>query len=189
MKKLLIVFLVLAMCSAASAYSVGFRVAPGDQKDHYAPSDTITIELYTDDPRITGVTIDAIVDDDDYGTAHTPLTYNSNFNGIQSPGSIKNSGGSPNILIEWINLTDNVDTTDATGVLHTFEYHVPDKDPSTIITIDDYYDDMMYLEGSVVGQGGTYGAAAIGGVEIHIIPEPATIALLGLGGFLLRRRK
>jgi len=36
------------------------------------------------------------------------------------------------------------------------------------------------------------GAAPVGGVDtlvLHVLPEPATIALLGLGGLLLRRRK
>jgi len=28
-----------------------------------------------------------------------------------------------------------------------------------------------------------------GALEIHVVPEPITIALLGLGGLFLRRRK
>jgi len=193
MKKLLIVFLVLAMASAASAYSVGWRVAPDDAKDDYTPSDTITIELYTDDPDIVGLLIDAVADDDDYGTAHEPLTLHSNFTTVAEVGDIVNTGAPVNILIELISATAGVGTS-ATGILYSFEYHVPEKDPSTIITISDYYDwDAGYFEAEVEnGDGYIYGPAgdyAIDALEIHIIPEPATIALLGLGGLLLRRRK
>jgi hypothetical protein len=52
---------------------------------------------------------------------------------------------------------------------------------------DDPYGDAVYWDGSqiVVDTASTVGAA----VTIHQTPEPMTIALLGLGGLFLRRRK
>ena len=189
MKKLLIVFLVLAMASAASAYSVGFRVAPGDAGDHYTPSDTITIELYTDDPAIVGLLFDAIGDSSAGGAATTPLVLHSNFTTVALEGDVANSG---DVLIEYMSATAGL-TAQATGILYSFEYHVPTATASTDITIGDYYDDEDYLAAEVENLSGTiYGPEYtddICDVTIHIIPEPATIVLLGLGGLLLRRKK
>ena len=66
----------------------------------------------------------------------------------------------------------------ADDVVLMIEFHVPeDFEPSTWINID--WD-------------GTYGGEDLNVLDtvIHVIPEPMTIALLGLGGlFMLRRRK
>jgi len=199
MKKLLIVLLVLTMASAASAYTCGWRVAPGEEADHYMASDTITIQLYTDDPAITGIELPAIADDDDFGTAHNPLTLNANLVVFPQVGTIVNAGGPQNVLIEYVSGSANPGTP-ATGVLYEFEYHVPAKPASTIVKIGGLFslgmeDYANYWEESVTNEGyETYGPAdwdtyEMGIVEIHVIPEPATIALLGLGGLLLRRRK
>ena len=68
MKKLLILCLVLAFSSVAMAGTITLKVADDDAKDHYAPSDTITIEMVADgygldDPfdNIAVVTIDNIL--------------------------------------------------------------------------------------------------------------------------------
>jgi hypothetical protein len=46
-------------------------------------------------------------------------------------------------------------------------------------------DAVIYLYDAAVGEG----AVVLDTIIVHQIPEPATIALLGLGGLLLRRRK
>ncbi len=70
------------------------------------------------------------------------------------------------------------------GWLFEFEFHVPWGTPdSTVIVLDT-------LAG---GYGGFQAAPGPGDnfpyAEIHVAPEPMTIALLGFGGLFLRRRK
>jgi len=62
------------------------------------------------------------------------------------------------------------------GIVQLLEFHVPeDLEPSSWINITFT---------------GNYGGFTPADIAIHVIPEPMTIALLGLGGlFLLRRRK
>ena len=201
MKKLLSVFLVLAMASSASAYYMRFDVKDVDKQDSYAPSDYITIVLETDDPAIILLAIEAIVDDDDFGTAHDPLALNAGFESFDDPGYIVNTGrvgAQPNILIEYIFAATSVTPIPLVGgeaIIYSFVYHVPDKPFSTVVTIDDWGDDDFWLLSEVINaQDYTYGDVPwadqlIEGTQIHIVPEPMTIALLGLGGLFLRRRK
>ena len=76
-----------------------------------------------------------------------------------------------------------------------FDYTVPFMEISTLITIDSYDVNPGYpasLKKFVQGNGGVPNVTDMGAVQLHIvgIPEPVTIALLGLGGlFLVRRRK
>lgn len=66
--------------------------------------------------------------------------------------------------------------------LMVFEFHVPDLPWSTIIFVDpiglQLFDKFNApLPSDVIP------------LEIHVSPEPMTVALLGLGGLFLRRRK
>lgn len=65
-----------------------------------------------------------------------------------------------------------------------FEFHVPDLPWSTIIVLDTMTGAYSGQPGAVVGPDDTWPYA-----ELHVVPEPMTIALLGLGGLFLRRRK
>jgi hypothetical protein len=201
MKKLFVLVLVLAISSMATAAQVDLEIiaGPDPQGEYqgapsYMPSDTITIALVGsgfDDSgsnptaAFGGLKI-ATVTTNGGGTGGNPdLHTDLKGGGLYYVGTTVNSGG---VLIQTIQ--GSVAMGDFDGVPNEedawwFEFHVPDADYSTIIVID--------LTGLVIEDAFanditssvTYGGA----LEIHVVPEPMTIALLGLGGLFLRRRK
>ena len=173
MKKLLTLILVLGMASMASA-AVWYEVDEADAKASYAPSDWITINLAADEV-VNTLMIDAIGDGGAGGLAADPITYNSAYVNVAGAGDIVNTG---NVLIEYISMAAGT-AADATGILYSFEYHVPDVPDSTWIEIGGYTDGGAYYFEIPEGEP----------VLIHV-PEPMTIGLLVLGGLgLLRRRR
>ena len=194
MKKFLVLGVVLALSSSAMAGLVGLRVEPGDVEPiSYDHSTTITIEVYAsgfyiDYPYDTIGFMDiASIQSDNGGTASSPSLHTDLLSGVGvSAGDIVNSGG---ILIE--NIGGYIDQGDIVGVypfpavLYAFELHIPELPNSTILTIT--------MSGLVIKNLGyndpVPGVTATNTLEIHIIPEPMTIALLGLGGLFLRRRR
>jgi hypothetical protein len=186
MKKLLIFVVVLGLASIASAVPI-FRVDPSQAQEHYAPSDIITIQIY-DDGLVKGFAIDAINDnggDPQIGTAVVDSGVVASGFGYKQPGTANYDG----MVMTFVAGEDTaVPPVGVTGVIYSFEYHVPDVPVSTILVINAFGDDdlwlmpeLTYVSGDVTGD--------FTGVAIHVIPEPATIALLGLGGLLLRRKK
>ena len=182
MKKFLVLALVLSMATMAQA---GIVFQSSATEVH--PSDILTISLVTTNAEhVQGLELDAIVDGTStLGTAATPLTLNSHFN-FADPGYLVNTGGA---LIKWVNASDTTVGGDyATGTLYTFLYHVPTVPASTYITIN-ASDQTPY--GNTVEIDFSDGSSIYStqGVVIHVIPEPMTMGLLGLGGLFLRRRK
>jgi hypothetical protein len=204
MKKLLVLVLILAFTSAVSAtYSVRLEVHPDDLETSYMPDDEITIQVlanfYIGSFGLGGSA--AVGEVIGTGVENPPLSGhdagipNPAFTMMTYAGIVVNSGG---VLF-----------TDAKGTIATFagmpplypdvwiyefEYLVPDVPASTDITI--------YASGSIAFMGyetfdpgpppvfGTIcNRSEITATEIHVVPEPMTVALLGIGGLFLRRRK
>ena len=172
MKKLLIIMLVLGMTQVGWAGIL--RVNAGDAKDHYLPSDIITIEVVA--PSAVGMLgIDWVYGP---GTASAPALHALLVVPIVNPGVLVNDGV---LLVKSIAGSADVDIP-AGEVLWQFEYHVPELPPSTMIEI--YTSGVILVD--LLFENAEYETNAL---QLHVIPEPMTIDLLGLGSLLLRRRK
>ena len=174
MKKLLALVLILAMASVSSAATVDIVVndTPWDGESSVYTSDIITITFY-DDTGVAGpfAQFEMAVDHGDY-VEDSFATVPGNFMGapLAVTAPVEDGlvvAGSP----MWM------PGTLAPDGLYTVAFHVPgDLEESTLINI--------------TFSGGYLGADTSAlSTAIHVVPEPMTIALLGLGGLFLRRRR
>lgn len=176
MKKLLIVLMVLAMTSVASADLVILINGAPYVDQEVKGSDIITV-LWDEPTAADGLMFtggfNINVDHGDYEADSLDVYKAPAFGGFQvatvadgfdvsSPANTMWTPGAP----------------DLPGAVFWYEFHVPyDLEPSSYIIIDTT---------------GTYGGVdySQSDITLHVFPEPMTIALLGLGGlFLARRRK
>jgi hypothetical protein len=184
MKKLLVLALVLSMATMASAaltLSIGVSgaVANGDGSYTVAPSDHLTLSLTTPGGILT---------DDDSGdfimTCNTAL-------GTISGGVIENAA------TWWVNgLADDAAGAGAPvmdgengvwGGVGLFNYTIP-ADSLLFSGIDFHCEAVGDVTIGVYTHDWSEITGTLDTVVIHQIPEPFTMALLGLGGLFLRRR-
>ena len=178
MKKFLTLFIVLAMAASASAVTVEYAVtvngAPYTGQD-VAGSEIIHVQWMAAPEDLMGG-FGAIVIDIDHGDYVADSFYEQagfmmTTMGVVSPvaDGFQVSGGSTGF---------NLAPDQVNGVIG-FDFHVPeDLEPSTLITI-----------GPTAGTFNLVSFDLLPSIVLHVIPEPMTIALLGLGGLFLRRRK
>jgi hypothetical protein len=196
MRKFLVLGLILAFCANGmatvwlEAITTPTSTGPGGEPG-YEASTWIEIALMTDgtDSPVTtfsmnlaggaGTSVAAP------GTVHTDLQ-----NPLWSGGIVKNSNG---ILL--LGVAGSVSVEDPQAVvgeaLAVFLVHIDGK-YSDIVTLDDFSganpffppDPPPSLNSKVNSE-----IVDIVPLDIHVTPEPMTIALLGLGGLFLRRRR
>ncbi len=167
MKKLLVLMLVLGLASAANAVlslSVNGGAAPSDIT--IAVSDTLVIDVTSSTSNAYAVLL--YVFDYDNRTLSNPRTTRGDLSAVYYYGPPTYM---PPTYPQYfaIAIADSGGLTPGTG----FEVdYLATAAGDVLITLNDY----------------TTGAV-IESLTIHQTPEPMTIALLGLGGLFLRRRK
>jgi hypothetical protein len=170
MKRLLVLSIVLAMATVALADSVELRIGDVlyDGQD-VMPSDWVSVVLVggaTTYPIAYGSYVNSTLGDQWSASYPTPATMGG-WTFIAAGDGFTSSGS-----LNWIppKATDNGDVLGVT-------FHIPDGTlPSTEFVVD-----WNVIYNSVAYQGSQV---------LHVVPEPATIALLGIGALsLLRRRR
>ena len=162
MKKLIILMLVLGLASVTNAALVlSFNGDTNVEVTTVAPSDYFTIDVYDTDGSggEFWVNIAGPASYTGPGTVHIPPAPSNLVAANYSPG--------------WISALMNPPSVGAIGTWWDLELHCDDEGDVVISLTDD----TGYLTGT------------IDTITVHQIPEPMTIALLGLGGLFLRRRK
>ena len=203
MRKLLVLLLVLGLVSAVQATTVNFTIN-GLTEYVGTAGETVTIKIIADSKCFGIDSLMAVeataVDSANRATAATDMdgsapalpTIGVGMT-LAEAGYLENSG-SNGVLFDYFS-EYSVDGVAAGIVLASFSYTigpVPNYWVAPLVTGTPYYDIVgdLYAAGvsaASLDVGGAPTLVPIGGV--HIIPEPVTIVLLGLGGLFLRRRK
>jgi len=176
MKKLLVFLLVLGLATTANAALLGWADSGGTLYNTTAVSPleigvgaTVTVYLNSDTADLSAVT-------------------------WSDPGDtsvVKITGGSP---LAAAGNSATFDGTDPSGYVGWGRGESKTGDPDLApITAGNWYEVEITAQG-IVGDTATmasdyYGAVGNDDLYVKIIPEPMTVALLGLGGLFLIRRK
>jgi hypothetical protein len=181
MKKLLILMLVLGIASTASA------ALSWSYSGTYAANQTITVMLSEDTRTDVSELSIAWLDDDGgnaIGGSLTPGTVNPTLTNSKDAGYQGGAYGVGDDAGDLISAYGAAQPpTYASGELYRFTYALPSSIPSSMTFVA--YDLTDY---GLVSQVDYVGASAVD-LPNFTIPEPMTIALLGLGGLFLRRKK
>jgi hypothetical protein len=189
MKKLLVVLMVLSMAAIVNAALV-INVNGKTGGASIGPNETATISIVaSEEPSPSNLYL--FVTDGSFGTvsggsvvfssAAGEMALHHEGAGDQYVNTVHQYGWLDATQTYYINLTANTNSSVVNGtVVDSVTYRAEIAGDSTII-LGGIVDD---------GQGeGGYLMAVWDTVVIHQVPEPMTMALLGLGGLLLRRRK
>jgi len=192
MKKWIVLMVVMLLATSASAgmvWSVSGNSGPGAYD--VLAGDVLVLTLGLDSGVSTGLSLGAVTDNGAGGTMTDSLV-NAAFTTGHEDGLTKAqweamAGPSAYDNGAAIYISGATTGTGISSALLTLYYTVSDS------ALDG---DMISITGSANGMTGqNYNvtisnvATPLAGLELNVIPEPMTIALLGLGGLFLRRKK
>ena len=172
MKKILVLFIVLLMASVATAGNVWLVAPSGDILVNTA----VTIDVVADTGVFNMMSANILAT---VGAASAPSSHALFTGAFDTDGFIQNDGVSLITGISLSCLMDFVTNVPAGQVLYSFTYTTPSVVGVVGITAGNV--NIAYNDWS--------NGTSMGGTSINVVPEPMTIALLGLGGMFLRRRK
>jgi hypothetical protein len=201
MKKVLVLLMIFGLASMASAATMSIQINAGDVAV-YTGSEQITIELVAagfaqgtygagelgqmtiDNIKSTLVSGSDVGDGIDLGAPlhNAQATLHPNFDQINIAGTYDATVGNMIKTISGAASATAFDGSDdvPNGVVYEFELVLGSQAGTYTISLDNLKTFDLF-GGPVAVTGGT--------LDITIVPEPMTIALLGLGGLFLRRRK
>lgn len=199
MKKLLVLLLVCGMATMASAaleWTIAGATGPDGKVN---PGDALTLSLMSD-VGVTGLRIGQLTDNGYVGGAFVSSSVNASLDSVTSTGLtvadfdalLGSFGMDPTGLpLQDLAFVDVAATSKAaTGAIFTVLYDVLVDAPAQIVNVDAVA--LTSVPGFALGaQVDTLEAlnTAIPALSFEVVPEPMTMALLGLGGLFLRRRK
>ncbi len=168
MKKILVLMLVLGFASmATAALSLYVNGAPAESSTiTLQTSETIWIGVYSDGTTDQGKH-SGIVILDPSGLGQPGAWTGASIDHLQIPGGFV--GVSPPVGI-FVQTNADTGLFIGPGISSEFEFHCTGIGDVDLLLLDDLY-------------------GPVGFLTIHQIPEPITMALLGLGGLFLRRRR
>jgi hypothetical protein len=174
MKKLLALVLILAMTSVASAALVEIFVNGDPYTGQDVEGSDIITFLFSEDAMVFGGFGDLQLNVDHGDYVADSAWINPGFTVIPGDIAVQPVGDGFDVFVYGQGFPA------PTGDLMGFDFHVPyDLEESALITISHVAGNWNNL---LPGQ-------LMDDIVLHVVPEPMTIALLGLGGLFLRRRR
>jgi hypothetical protein len=211
MKKLLVFMFVLALVSSANASIVTLRASDQPLCTHNPPGISGARDVYAGDVVVVTITADTAVTSYTLSIKETTTSLaghstasagslHANFDLTRTNGTVRNGlTTAPTSATQRYMLIDKISggkkTTTAQvpigEVLYQFELMIP----TAAVMCETFTITAVTGTPNFGGAGYTHNLNAVAvattnALVLHVIPEPMTIALLGLGGlFMLRRRR